>query len=186
MPPATCETVSDCDYVRASCRATWAELHTQPVSWPLVATAVWSTLASASADEPGREPIQAYLWTLKFEFHVIFRCHEVFFWFFYPPSHLEMGHAEISSGLDLACRSQLEDPCSRTFRKRSTRVALRQPFLLPQQHYHCRTRTDFSSSPAMRVIFNVPVTHCRAALSKICMPCFLKIVFKSSLNSTSF
>lgn len=30
--------------------------------------------------------IQLYLWTLKFEFRIIYRCHEVCFWFFVPPT----------------------------------------------------------------------------------------------------
>lgn len=32
-----------------------------------------------------------YLWTLKFEFHVIFMSHEIFFSFF-PPNYLKMSH----------------------------------------------------------------------------------------------
>ena len=35
----------------------------------------------------GRVPVKLYLWTLKFEFHVVLIYHEIFFWFSFTSSY---------------------------------------------------------------------------------------------------
>lgn len=61
---------------------------------------------STQTNEHGCVPILFYLWTLTFEFHIIFKGHSISFDFFFSPNHLEMSHTKQAvGGPDLACGS---------------------------------------------------------------------------------
>lgn len=82
-------------------------------------TLQWSTEATMGnvwISEPGCVPIELYLWALKFEFHIIFACHKIlFFWFFFQPyknvkSILSLGTYKTDSRLDVALELPLAFP----------------------------------------------------------------------------
>ena len=45
--------------------------------------ALKAAMSDMKMNEQGSFPIKLYLGTLKFEFHLIFTCHKMFFWFFF-------------------------------------------------------------------------------------------------------
>lgn len=63
--------------------------------------------------EQGCVPIKPYLWTMNFEFHRNFMCHEILFLGFLKKckkSNLLMGHTESSIGSNLAMCHRLLTP----------------------------------------------------------------------------
>lgn len=64
----------------------------------------------------GRVPVRLYLWTWKFEFHVVLIYHEIFFWFSFTLSYedhsQDKGWAKTGSRLDLTHRSWSASPLS--------------------------------------------------------------------------